>query len=276
MGIKFFGHHLLDEGKLTKEQLNEAVEYQNAKNLSLGEIAVREKMLQASEADKINEKQRVLDKRFGEVAVSLGYLNEQQIEELLAIQKAEKVFFGEVLITKGFMTQDELDSELSAFEKMQKLEVVKLDSLVESVDKEGVIKQSMSVLQTLYSRIAHDYIKLVHVELHNFQLNDNLLILQSMRGDIHLDFALQLDESVLLHLSEQFLKMPFSEVDEMVEDIAHEFVNIVLGNIAVKLSEQGGFKTELTPPQKSETLEGDFYAFTFTTTSGSAVLYLAL
>ena len=255
MGIKFFGHYLLDEGKLTKEQLNEAVKYQNAKNLSLGEIAVREGMLERSQADKINEKQRVLDKRFGEVALELALLTQEQVESLLAIQKREKIFFGEVVVDKGFMTQKELDDALEAFERMQALEVVKLDDMVESVDKDGIIKQSITVLQKLYTRIAHDYIKLVDVELKTAIKSDDLLILQKLRGDIHLNFALQPESKVLLHLSEKFLKMPFSEVDEMVEDIAKEFVNIVLGNIAVKLSEHGGVKTELTPPQIIKTLE---------------------
>ena len=95
MGIKFFGHYLLDEGQLTKEQLREADEYQATKNLSLGELAVRENMITKKQADTINDKQRSLDKRFGEVSISLGLLKDEQIEDLLIIQKKEKVFFGE-------------------------------------------------------------------------------------------------------------------------------------------------------------------------------------
>ncbi|MCK4875717.1 MAG: hypothetical protein KAS26_07715, partial [Sulfurimonas sp.] len=71
MGIKFFGHYLLDEGKITNEQLSEVVEYQSKNNLSLGELAVREGFINTKEANIINDKQRSLDKRFGEIAVSL-------------------------------------------------------------------------------------------------------------------------------------------------------------------------------------------------------------
>jgi len=94
MGIKFFGHYLLDEGKLTNEQLTEAIEYQATRNLSLGELPVREGMITAKEDDLINDKQRTLDKRFGEVAISLDLLTDGQIVDLLQIQNKEKVFFG--------------------------------------------------------------------------------------------------------------------------------------------------------------------------------------
>ncbi len=67
MAIKFFGHYLLDNNTLSSDQLIEAVEYQNSKNLSLGALAIREGMITVKQADTINDKQRSLDKRFGEV-----------------------------------------------------------------------------------------------------------------------------------------------------------------------------------------------------------------
>ena len=93
MAIKFFGHFLLDEGKLTNEQLIEVVDFQAQNNLSLGELAIRESLLTQKEANLINDKQRSLDKRFGEVAVSLGLLDDTQIVSLLGTQKKEKLFF---------------------------------------------------------------------------------------------------------------------------------------------------------------------------------------
>ena len=53
MAIKFFGHYLLHENKLTKEQLIEAVDYQAEKNLSLGEIAVNEGLITQAQAEKM-------------------------------------------------------------------------------------------------------------------------------------------------------------------------------------------------------------------------------
>lgn len=278
MGIKFFGHYLLDEGKLTSEQLTEAIEYQATRNLSLGEIAVKEGFITAKEADTINDKQRTLDQRFGEVAIALGLLNDAQIEELLAIQKRDKVFFGEILVLKNFMDEQTLKEELARFEEQQHIEVVELDDQLEAIDKEGHIKTSIGILQTLYSRIVHDHIKLVKIDTANTTQKKGIIALQKMRGDIHLDFALQTEDAVSLAISSKFLKMDFDAIDEMVLDIIPEFVNVVLGNIAVKLG-TGNTKVDLTPPtivDASEFNYSDYYCFDFTTTQGNLTLCLKL
>jgi len=277
MGIKFFGHYLLDEGKLTSEQLTEAVDYQATQNLSLGELAVRESLITTKEANTINDKQRSLDKRFGEVAISLGLLTDPQIGDLLQIQKKEKVFFGEILILKKFMSEIELENELKNFEEQQQLEVVKLDDKIEAIDKDGVIKDSIAILQKLYSRIVLDHIKLVTIETQE-SASKGVIALQKMRGDIHLDFAIQPEDAVSLAIASKFLKMEFDDIDEMVLDIISEFVNVILGNIAVKFS-QGNTKVDLTPPvlvEESEFASSDYYSFNFTTTQGSLTLHLKL
>ena len=211
MGIKFFGHYLLDEGKLNNEQLVEAISYQSEHNLSLGELAVREGFITAKEADTINDRQRSLDKRFGEVAISLELLDDPQIDELLTIQKREKIFFGEILILKNFMSQDQLDAELAHFESEQKLEVVELDDKIAAIDKDGIIKDSIGILQKLYSRIVHDHIKLVQINSASEINRSGIIALQKMRGDVHLDFSLQPEDAVSLAISTKFLLcIPYS------------------------------------------------------------------
>jgi CheY-specific phosphatase CheX len=276
MAIKFFGHYLLDNGILSNFELVEAVDYQTSKNLSLGELAVREQLITAKDADKINDKQRSLDKRFGEVAIELNLLTDPQIMDLLGLQKKEKVFFGEVLILKNFLTQEKLDEALAKFEEEQKLEVVKLDDKIEAIDKDGVIKDSIGILQKLYTRVVHDYIKLTNVN--KVENNNGIIALQKMRGDIHLDFALQPDDAVSLAISSKFLKMDFDAIDEMVIDIIAEFVNVVLGNIAVKFSAEST-KLNLTPPTIMDVdtfVYSDYYSFEFGTTQGSITLFLKL
>lgn len=275
MGIKFFGHYLFDEGKLTAEQLSEAVDYQASKNLSLGEIAVREELLSSKSAELINNKQKSLDKRFGEVAISLDLLTELQITELLQIQKTEKIFFGEVLILKNFLNEELVNKELNIFNSQQKTEEVELNEKIDGIDTDDIMKNSISVFKTLYSRVVHDHIKLVAINSKNKQ-RSGLIALQKMRGDIHLDFALQPEDSASLAISKEFLKTDFTEVDEMVIDIVSEFVNVVLGNIAVKFNEMS-VKVDLTPPtiiSSHEFTVDEYNSFDFTTTHGNLTLYL--
>jgi len=277
MAIKFFGHYLLDNNKLTPQQLTEAVEYQSLKNLSLGELAVREQLITIKDAVKINDKQRSLDKRFGEVCIDMGLLDEIQIDQLLRIQKKEKVFFGEVLLIKDFITKSTLDKELAIFEELQKIEVVQLDDAIEALDKENVIKEAIGVFVKLYSRIVLEPIKLIDINTQSKE-NSGIIVLQKMRGDLHLDFALQPEDSVSLSISQKFLKTDFDTVDEMVIDIISEFVNVILGNIAVKLGKDG-VKVDLTPPVFQEGSGFDktqYINFNFTTTLGNLQLYLKI
>ncbi len=278
MAIKFFGHFLLDEGFITSQELTKAVDYQASVNLSLGQLAVRESFISEKEATKINEKQQSLDKRFGEVAESLGLLSSEQIEKLLSLQRSEKIFFGDVLIRMNFMDEEQLNEQLARFEHLQKLEVVELNESIIKLDKEDIIKEALGVFQTLFLRIAHEPIKLLSIESENVTTDDGILVLQKMRGDKHLNFALQADDSVSLSIAQSFLKMECDSVDEMVIDAMAEFVNIVLGNISVKLS-RDNVKVDLTPPAILDTslfTYKEYVRFDFVTTKGLIHLYLAL
>ena len=278
MGIKFFGHYLLDEGKITNEQLTEVIDYQSKNNLSLGELAVRDGFINTGEANIINDKQRSLDKRFGEIAVSLKLLTDMQVEKLLQIQKKEKVFFGEVLIMKNFMDKKALDVELARFKEHEQIEIVELDDKIKAIDKDNIIKNSIGILQTLYFRIVHNPIKLVRMNSTGSMNHKGIIAFQKMRGDIHLDFALQPEDAVSLAISTEFLKTKFDAIDDMVIDIVCEFVNIVLGNIAVKFS-AGSAEIDLTPPiiiEQSKFNYGDYYSFEFATTNGNLILYIKI
>lgn len=275
MEIKFFGHHLLNENKLTSEQLIEAVEYQTHNNLTLGQLAVKENFITTKEANKINDRQRSQDERFGDVAISLNLLTEEQINKLIDIQKANKVFFGEVLIIKGFFSKTELEKELETFNKEQNIEHQKIDTYIETLEDKNLIKQSINVLQTLYSRIIHDNIKLVNVSLTSSIINNGIIAKQNMRGDENMDFILQVEDNVAINITSQYLKMPCDMMDDLVADVVSEFVNVVLGNIAVKLSSDS-IVVDLTPPKiiQTATLDKEHYTFEFTTTQGKLVLYL--
>ncbi|MDF1884054.1 chemotaxis protein CheX [Sulfurimonas sp. SAG-AH-194-C21] len=275
MAIKFFGHYLLDNNVLTAQQLTQAVEYQSLKNLTLGELAVREQLITMKDAQKINDKQRSLDKRFGEVSIALELLDEVQITMLLKIQKEEKVFFGEVLLLKEFINQETLDKELSTFEELQKIETVELDDTIEALDKDNIIKETIGVFQKLYSRIVHDHIKLIEINTTSNNAS-GIIALQKMRGDIHLNFAIQPEDTVALAISQKFLKTDFEKIDEMVIDIISEFVNVVLGNITVKLSKDG-VRLDLTPPisiDSEDFKREEYISFLFSTTQGNLYLYL--
>jgi len=176
------------------------------------------------------------------------------------------------------MSEEVLKTELENFEAQQHIEVVELDDQIKKIDKDGVIKNAIGILQTLYARIVHDPIKLVNVDATSKAQRSGLIALQKMRGDIHLDFALQPEDAVSLAISSKFLKMDFDQIDDMVLDIIPEFVNGVLGNIAVKFSARNT-KIDVTPPTlvAQEYFDySNYHCFDFVTTQGNLTLCLKL
>ncbi|MEA2049401.1 MAG: chemotaxis protein CheX [Campylobacterota bacterium] len=278
MAIKFFGHYLIDEGKLSSSELIEVAQYQTKYNLSLGELAVKSELITEKEAQKINDKQRTWDKRFGEVAKELNLLSDEQIGILLSQQKKMKVFFGEAVVLKGFMSQNELDQELKNFEEAQKIELENIYLQIDKIDHHNLIKDSIDILQRIYFRTAHDNIKLIDIYKQEDISRDGVISLQKMRGEEHLDFALQAVDKVSLNIASQYLKMNFDVMDEDIADILSEFVNIILGNIAVHLSSHE-VVVDLTPPQiiKKENFNyNEYYCFDFSTTKGLLTLCLKI
>lgn len=278
MAVKFFGHYLIDEGKLNTEQLIDVAQYQEKHNLSLGQLAVQADLITSKEAQKINDMQQTMDKRFGDVAVELELLNDNQIDMLIKKQKDIKVFFGEAVVLKGFMSQDELDKNLKEFEKSQKIEIESMDKQIKDIDNNDLIKDSIKVLQKIYFRIIHDNIKLTNITIKQNIQREGLLSLQKMRGDEYMDFALQCEDKVMLNIATTYLKMPFDEIDADTADALSEFVNVVLGNIAVHLSDKEE-RVDLTPPvviDKNNFNYQDFYCFDFTTTKGDITLCIKL
>ncbi|MEA3353266.1 MAG: chemotaxis protein CheX [Campylobacterota bacterium] len=278
MAVKFFGHYLIDEGKLTKEQLIDVADYQAKHNLSLGEWAIKADLITKKDAQKINDMQQSMDKRFGEVAKELGLLNENQIDVLISKQKGMRVFFGEAVVLKGYMSKEQLDENLKAFEVSQKVQLDKIDKDIKQIDKNGLIKDSIEVLQKIYFRIIHDNIKLTDVSINEDIKRDGLLSMQKMRGDEHMDFALQCIDEVTLNIATTYLKMPFNTIDDDAADALSEFVNVVLGNIAVHLSDKEE-RVNLTPPQvidKNDFNYNEFYCFDFTTTKGDLTLCIKI
>lgn len=271
MAIKFFGHYLVDEKKLTNEQLIEVADYQSTRNLSLGEWAVDAGLITAKDAQKINDMQKTLDKRFGDVAIELGLLNESQIEMLLKKQKDTRVYFGEAVVLKGFMTQEELDNTLKEFENSQKEKTDDLNTQIDNLPNAEAIKDSIETFQTIYFRIIQNNIKLVDVYINESLNKEGIISTQNMRGDQHMDFALQCIGEVTADIASKYLKMPFEKDDEDLPDALNEFLNVILGNIAVKFSDKEDI-VELTPPlcvDQNTFKYQEYVCFDFITSKGT-------
>lgn len=115
MGTRFFGQFLVDEGVIDAFQLRQATDHMTWVNRTLGELAVKRKMLSAGEVERVLEAQRCSDARFGEVAIEMGLLQPDQVEDLIADQRSRQSRVGEALVELGHLTKPRLEELLQRF-----------------------------------------------------------------------------------------------------------------------------------------------------------------
>lgn len=109
---RMLGYYLVEQGRLTGEQIAQAYEKQAQNHARLGVIAVSEKLMSIPQAELINSLQATQDKFFGDLAIEKGYLNSEQVSKLLDKQSDEFMAFSQALIDLGFMSLEEI-SKLS-------------------------------------------------------------------------------------------------------------------------------------------------------------------
>ena len=246
MSAKFIGQFLLEKGLITREALLAATEHQQRVNLTLGGLAVAQGMLTEAQANSINMEQQRTDKRFGEIALEQNLLGTQQLNDLLRTQKEKRVFLGEILIRQGHISHEKFESELALFKQEQErnAELVKVD--LHSLPQREVIEDFIDVTLKIFLRLAKEQVKITSVT--HTEKPFPYAVAQRINGDKKFDYVMAMPEQMLLVLSEHFLKIKNTTVDELVLDAASEVVNIITGNGCSKLSVRG-MKVTLEPPR---------------------------
>jgi CheY-specific phosphatase CheX len=250
MSIQFFGQYLLHRGRLTADQLLAAVKLQDKVNVLLGTIAVDRGYLTANDVARVNNLQRTRDKRFGELAIELGLLTESQLQELLAAQKQDRLFLGEALVKLGHLTAEQLHQELESFRSSQEGTPQSITELYQGPKPAAVLEAITDVCTKQFLRIAHFPVRPApfHREPGSAEHFD-YTVLQRFSGRFVGSIGLHLTSDMLLRITGEMLggEKPAS-VDDMALDAAMEFVNIMDGNICVRLS-QLGHPAELSAPK---------------------------
>lgn len=103
-----FGMFTYYQGKVTYQQLIEALVWQRRQRPTLGAIALKWGWLSdAKVAQILNHRGHAV--RFGKKAVELGYLKPHQIKALLQYQRSLQMRIGQYFIEKGLLTEEEAE-----------------------------------------------------------------------------------------------------------------------------------------------------------------------
>ena len=251
MSVKFFGQYILEKNIITPQQLIEAVEYQESKNLKFGEYALLRGYLTEKDIERIQNEQKRVDMRFGELAVKLNILTSAQIQEILTRQKNDHIFIGEALLQKGFLTPDVLQRELTLFKEDQsKYATGEIDVPAGAANPE-VIKSMVDLTQKMLQRVAYLNVKVGVGFISNNEPQKNFLLISvSMRGNLKYEYAFsssqEISEIIASGVMGENIK---GGSKEDISDGVKEFCNIACGNIIAKLSQKGK-SLDISPPQE--------------------------
>lgn len=246
---KFFGQYLLERDTVSKDQLIEAIKYQQSKVLKLGEIALMKGYLTDKQIAQIHNEQRRTDMMFGELAIKMKLLSETQLGEIMTIQKNSHIYLGEALVALGYLNTEQLDKELAAFKEEQKavppIEVM----IAEDIENKETVTISVDVSIKMMRRIGDMLSKMGQLRYETDKMK-NLGVASTIRfkGDLNFTYILNATWNVAHQVARKTFKndtLPFDM--ELIADTMSEFVNVVCGNVKAKALESGK-RLEIVPP----------------------------
>lgn len=258
MSVKFFGQYLLEKGKITREQLLEAVEHQKSINVSLGTVALEKGMLNPDQINKIHFEQRKTDKKFGELAVTLGLLTADQVDQILKAQMSRHVYLGEALVKKGFLTLEQLDQALKQYESEQAKDKTEISSFLLRIKNTDLVEAYVDLTVKMFLRMAREIVKVSGCHTSKSALNFNQWSFsQNVHGDMPVNFILDVSQELFFTLAGAMMQKEIKEPSEEAIDAVKEFVNIVTGNACARLSLRG-LKLRPEPPKANNNSEKKF------------------
>lgn len=254
MSAKFFGQYLLEKGKISPQQLMDAVSHQKGIHAPLGALAMEIGMLNAAQVKKVHEQQKKTDRRFGELAVDMGFLVQPQVDQLLEAQSHRKVLLGEALVLKGYITVEDLEKELKSYKEEQEKISSEVSTFLSKVLHHDVVEVFVDLVIKMFARFGKQTLKIEQCEMGKKKLRlMDYVVSQKIEGDLmELNFLLCVPQAFLVTMASTMMNKSISKVDDLVKDAAMEFVNITTGNACAKLSGKS-INFKMQPPQMNET-----------------------
>jgi len=288
MFSQFFGHYLLNQGLLSREQLADALEFQQSVHVKFGVIAVDEGFLTPEQVEKVHEMQKQIDKRFGEIAVELGYLTDDQVEAMLSVQKQNHLLLAQALVDRGYMSIEEFSNALNHYKRDfslsdDKFEAIKrgdIDALVTNIldHKESNTIEKYGNYLTLFAKNMIRFIDdQVYLEVCDHKQNEgNWLVHQDIVGEAPLFTAISAQEDVFLYIASAYAEEELTEVDELAKASVSEFLNLHNGIYLVNMSNEG-IELNMNPQEvvESAKVNGEGLLVTVHTSKGKFDLFLS-
>ncbi len=252
MAVKFFGQFLVEKGFITRENLLEALELQQATNLKFGEMAHAMGLLTSEDIERIHRAQLSEDLRFGDAAEKLGLLTPEQVQQVATRQSNSYLYIGRALVEIGALDADQLERYLREFQSDQapyRMDHIDIPGDLAHSGLWEICADLTFKMLTRVAQLAHRAGPCRTVE--RLEPNDVTAALD-LAGTAEGRYILSASAGVQAALARAILKQESvaDEPPEVLDDTLAEFANIVCGNVAAK-GGQLGFHVEIAPPETS-------------------------
>jgi CheY-specific phosphatase CheX len=255
MSARFFGQYLLEKGRITSQQLLDALECQKNIGMPIGTLALERGWLSAEQIKKILEQQRRSNHRFGEIAAALGCLTQSQVDDLLQEQQTNhRVLLGEALFAKGYLSLETLGKELKDYNKESEKFASAVSTAFNNLAHKDIVRTFTDLMLMMFTRFGKQDIIIEQCETGKEKVRlFRWVISQKIAGeDVEFTCLLSVPPKLFLQMASTMLDETVSAADELALDATKEFVNIANGNACAKLSEEG-LSLKLLPPEVFET-----------------------
>ena len=251
------GSYLVDNGKITGEELKRVLEKQDSVRVKLGLIAVEEGLLTLDQADEINRLQTVMDQRFGDIAVNMGYLTEEQVSKLLKQQGSTYLTFVQSLVDEQLIAMDEVDWLMNDYKRLNGYSNSELED-IKSDDVDRILPVLLPEEAKKYQEIIGAAVRILirqvdrNVYLGTISMTDDMpkeeAVCQRLTGENGMVDCFSERNGALLKVCCAFGREEFERLDGDALDAAGELLNYTNGLYASAMSGKGVF-LELMPPE---------------------------
>ncbi len=249
MAVKFFGQFLIENGVVTRENLLQAMELQERKNLKLGEMALHLGYVSQADITRAHNAQLSKDLRLGDLLVEMGILSQDQLNDVITRQKNSHLYIGEALVLVNALTSGQLQKQLEAFKADQSDFVSGTTELPVTVVNSEIWQMAVDLTYKMITRILSIQFRSGKAQVVSVIPANFMIAAMDFSGDVEGCYMLSVNEGLQKVIAKAILREESveDEPSEVLEDTVMEFVNIVCGNIAAKASQMGKIM-EISPP----------------------------
>ncbi len=154
MSTRFFGQYLLEKGRITSQQLLDALECQNDITAPIGAMALEQGLLTAAQVRQALDQQRKKTQRFSEILCEMGFLKQGQIDIMLQQdgETPHRLLLGEALVLKGYINPETLDKELKEYRKESERVTAEISLAFSNLAHKNIVKTFTDLILMMFTQ----------------------------------------------------------------------------------------------------------------------------